>query len=406
MTPPVTQPVIAMIHVVPTPYWVHLHHRLAAELPEIDLRVAYAHDLPNQSWNLDLSTDVNAVSFGTGKPWDHRSLIRVTREEWAKAGRIIRWIRAQRAHAVVMSGYNDAGRVRILLWCRRNGIPLLLHGDSNIHGDRATGLRKLLKRLIVGRVVRSCAAVLPFGTAGRRYFARYGARADRTFFMPGEPDYALIERVTEGDIAAAMASCSLAPGRRRLVFSGRLIPLKRVADLIDAFAMVAPDHPDWDLVIVGDGPLRDELAARVPSPLRHRVHWCGFVQEPARLAAIYRACDLLVLPSDQDAWALVVNEALAAGLAVIVSNVVGAADDLVREGMNGGLFTPGDVPGLAACLRSAMEPPTLARYKSAAAEVLRDWRRRGNPVEGLRSALVTVGVLTPRPSPPAPGGSV
>lgn len=393
MQTPAPKPVVVMINVVPTPYWFHLHRRFAAELTEIDLRIAYTHDVPDQSWKLDLSTNVNAVSFGEGKPWEPKKPLKVTAAEWAKAGRIMRWIRQQHACAVVLGGYSDAGRVRLLLSCRMRGIPVLLHGDSNIHGDRAAGIKKLAKRLIVPCVVRACAGVLSFGTAGRRFYTRYGARPDRIFYMPSEPDYAVIEQITAAQIDEARARYNLTPGKRRIVFSGRLIPLKRVGDLVDAFARIAAQHPQWDLVIVGDGPLRDDLKKRVPASLEQRVQWCGFVEEPARLAAIYKACDVLVLPSAEDAWALVVNEALAAGLAVIVSNVVGAAEDLVRDGENGRVFPPGDVAALTSCIQDAIDPANLERYKAASALILREWRIRGNPVEGLRAALKSIGTL-------------
>jgi len=393
MSTPASKPVVAMVHVVPTPYWVHLHRRLAAELPEVTLRVAYTHDVADQSWRLDLADDLNAVSFGDGKPWEPKKPLEVTAREWAKGGRIARWIREQRADAVVLGGYSDAGRVRLLASCRMRRIPVLLHGDSNIHGDRAGGIKRIVKRLIVRRVVKTCAAVLPFGTAGRRFFMRYGARPDRVFYMPGEPDYAIIERVAGSLIDEARARYDMPSDRRRIVFSGRLIPLKRVGDLIDAFLRVAPRHPEWDLVIVGDGPLRDDLKRRVPAAWEQRVKWCGFVSEAERLASIYKACDMLVLPISEDAWALVVNEALAAGLAVIVSNVVGAADDLVRDGENGRVFPPGDVSALASCIEDVIAPSNLERYKAASAAILRDWRTRGDPVAGLRAALRTIGVL-------------
>ena len=387
------RPVVAMIHVVPTPYWVHLHHRIAAEFPEIDLRVAYTHDVPDQSWTIDIATDVNATSFGDGRLWQPKRLLQVTLREWRKAARIIRWLRTIDASAVVLGGYSDAGRVRIIASCRRHRLPVFLHGDSNIHGDRISGLKRTVKHAIVSRVVKCCAGVMPFGTAGRQFFLRYGASPDRIFPMPGEPDYAIIESVTPAQIDAVRRRYSLHPRQARIVFSGRLIPLKRVGDLIAAFARIAADRPEWELVIVGDGPLRAELETLATRACPGRVRWCGFVQAPATLAAIYRACDVLVLPSDRDAWALVINEALAAGLAVVVSDVVGAADDLVRDGQNGRVFPPGDIGRLAECLLDTTSVEKLAAYQAASRSILSEWRVKANPVEGLRAALRSVGVV-------------
>ncbi len=388
------RPCIAMIHVVPTPYWMHFHRRIVSECPEIDLRVAYTHDVAEQSWKMDASQDVNAVSFGGGKPWLPKKPVQITIREWNKAGRIIRWLRAQQPAAVVLAGYSDAGRVRLIESCHRRGWPLFLHGDSNIHGDRFTGLKQRVKRVLVKRVVSRCTGVLPFGSAGRQFYLRYGASAEQIFYVPGEPDYSVIERVTSAEVETVRARYSFGAERRRFVFSGRLITLKRVADLIDGFVKIAERRSDWDLVIVGDGPLKEELQARVPDVLRDRVRWCGFIAEAATLGAVYRACDVLVLPSDEDAWALVVNEAMAAGMTVVVSDVVGAAEDLVRDRESGRKFPRGDVDALAEALLDVSEPANLDRYKSESVKILNEWRQRGDPVEGLRAALRWAGVLT------------
>lgn len=382
-----------MIHVVPTPYWLHLHRRIAAEFQEIDLHVAYTHDVPEQGWQLDLADDVNAITFGEREPWQPKKPLRITIRELRRAGRVIAWLKRIRPAAVVLAGYSDAGRVRLIASCRRRGVPLFLHGDSNVHGDRFTGLRQRVKRFLVRRVVRNCTGVLPFGFAGRKFYLRYGARPEQIFFMPGEPDYSIIGQVTPEQIERARRDFRLPAHRRRIVFSGRLIPLKRVADLIEAFTRVAGARPGWDLTIVGDGPLRAPLEAGVPAHLRERVAWCGFVADPHALAALYRCGDVLALPSDEDAWALVVNEALAAGMTVVLSDVVGAADDLVRDGVSGRLFPRGDVAALADALLDVTDPAHLDAYKAQSAIALRQWRDRGDPVNGLRGALRWIGVL-------------
>jgi glycosyltransferase involved in cell wall biosynthesis len=105
------------------------------------------------------------------------------------------------------------------------------------------------------------------------------------------------------------------------------------------------------------------------------------------VSAIYRASDVLVLPSDYEPWALVINEAAAAGMAIVSSNVVGAAAELVRENVNGKLFAPGDLHGLINSLLEITDAGVTDRMKATSAQVLTDWRQRGDPVDGLRQAL-------------------
>ena len=122
------------------------------------------------------------------------------------------------------------------------------------------------------------------------------------------------------------------------------------------------------------------------------------------MAAFYRLSDALVLPSDYEPWALVVNEAAAAGLAIVTSDVVGAAAALVRENRNGRTFPAGNLPALVRCLEDVTSPTSIDRYKSASLEVLAEWRQAADVVRGVRQALHFGGVL-PVPETPLPGTS-
>jgi glycosyltransferase involved in cell wall biosynthesis len=169
--------------------------------------------------------------------------------------------------------------------------------------------------------------------------------------------------------------------------------VKRVDLLMDAFLEIAGRRPEWDLVVLGDGPLRAQLQSRIPTDLSGRVIWAGFVDDQSVVSAVYRLSDVLVLPSDYEPWALVINEAVAAGLAVISSSVVGAAAELVPDGVNGRSFPPGDKCALVDAILEVTQFDALERMKSASAGVLEDWQRRGDPVEGLRQALRSVDIL-------------
>jgi glycosyltransferase involved in cell wall biosynthesis len=116
---------------------------------------------------------------------------------------------------------------------------------------------------------------------------------------------------------------------------------------------------------------------------------------------------VFILPSSYEPWAVVVCEAAAAGLAIVASRIVGAAGELCREGVNGRLFTPGSVEELAqALLEVTASEEIVAAMGRASLEVLDDWRRRGDPVQGVRLALAHVGLLDPpppvEPNPPTP----
>jgi glycosyltransferase involved in cell wall biosynthesis len=387
------RPGLAIITNSQTPYRLALHLRIARELPQLRLWSLYTHETSNASWKFTAPAEIGPVQFGRGEDCADATRIRNIAKEFKRGGAIIQWLKDHDIRVVVIFGYNDIGRLRIIRWCRKAGIPCFLFGDSNIHGDRVHGPKAIAKRLLVGWVVRSCSGLLACGTLGREYFVKYGAKPQQIFYFPYEPDYQLIEQLPAEAIASARHRFKLNSSRKRLVYSGRLIRLKRVDLLVDAFIAIARDRPDWDLVIVGDGPFKAELVSRIPKDLSDRVIFAGFLDDQATVSAIYRNCDVLVLPSDFEPWALVINEAVCAGLAVVSSNVVGAAAELVRENVNGRLFAPGDLQALTRILSEITGHGVSDPLKAGSAEVLSDWRKRGDPVAGLLAAVKSVGVL-------------
>lgn len=383
-----SRPVVAVVSNALTPYRSHYHRRIARELAGIELWSLFTHGVSNAPWSQDAEADIRPVQFGPGEPSDGQSSVWRAWHEWRKGGRIITWLREHDVKAVVLVGYNDAGRLRVLRWCRSRGVPCFIFGDSNIRGDAAAWW----KRRFLPSILRSANGVFACGELGRQYFQRYGVPDEHIYLCPYEPDYDLIRSVSDQDVRAARVHWNLAPDRRTVVYGGRLVTVKRVDLVIRAFEKIAPHRPEWDLLIVGDGPMRAELERLVPVHLRNRVFWTGFVAEPRRVAALYRGADALVLPSDTEPWGVVINEAVAAGLAVVATDTVGAAHELVRDGVNGRIVPAGDLDGLANAFADVTDRDRIDGYKAASARVLAAWRDKADPVAGLADALAGVGI--------------
>ena len=392
------QPALAIVANAQTPYRRHMHRRFAAEIPELRLWSIY-HGLVANRPDTAVDDRIGPVPLGQDQTTVRKFPIQWLRD-WAVGGRVIRWLRFHPGvRAVIVLGYMGGTRLRVLRWCFRRRIPVLVWGDSNIRGDRSTGMTSLVKRLALPRLLRRCNACLCCGRLGREFFVRYGADPSHVFVSPCEPDYRLIQELPLEAIEEARRTFGLEEGRRRIVYSGRLSIEKRVDLLTDAFARIAPQRPQWDLVVLGGGPLEADLKRRVPQAVANRITWTGFLSDQAAISAIYRASDVLVLPSDFEPWAVVINEAVAAGMAVVASDVVGAAAELVRDRQNGRIFPAGDVNALADCLLDVTDEKVTDRYKAASAPILAEWRRVGDPVLGLRRALVACGALPAVQSP-------
>lgn len=401
------RPALAVIAEELTPYRLHLHRRLAREIPEVRLWSVMVGDPADSPWHLMGDAEIGVVHLALGERARRRGRISAAAEEWQVARAVWRWLDERSPAALHVGGYYSLPLLATLAWGIRRRVPVLLMSDANIHSDWARGVRRLAKKLFLRLLLPRCAAILPFGSLGRAFYLAYGAPDERIFLSPCEPDYDALHAVPNERVERVARQLGLAPDRRRILVCGRLIRIKRPDVALNAFLAIADERPQWDLVFAGDGPMRAELAARVPARFRHRVHLAGFIRDMDDLAALYRLCQVLLHPAEYEPWALVINEAVAVGLAVVASDVVGAVADLVEDGVNGRICAVGDVGAFTAALREVTDETTLARMQAAAPEILARWRRRADPVAGVRAALASAGVLprgaTPAGSTSAPG---
>jgi len=137
--------------------------------------------------------------------------------------------------------------------------------------------------------------------------------------------------------------------------------------------------------------LRGELEARAKQLNWESIRFLGF-QNQSALPQLFDLCDVFSLPSVHEPWGLIVNEAMAAGRAVVVSDEAGCARDLVRDGETGFVTKSRDVQALAEALRKlTSEPGLAARMGTAGAERIRDWDYEAD-LRGLKAALEFVTV--------------
>jgi poly(glycerol-phosphate) alpha-glucosyltransferase len=173
--------------------------------------------------------------------------------------------------------------------------------------------------------------------------------------------------------------CELAPfrvatrGHRpgvTFLLCGQMIARKGVDVLLEAFSQL---HGDARLLLVGREAELPVLGS-LPRAARERVEYAGF-QPPEELPRFFARADVFVLPSRYDGWGVVVNQALGAGLPILCSDAVGAAHDLVEDGMNGETFPAGDATALTAAMQRFVDDPALrARCAAASREKAAEWQ--------------------------------
>ena len=175
----------------------------------------------------------------------------------------------------------------------------------------------------------------------------------------------------------------------------RLAAQKAVHILLEATPRLLAEDPTIRVLIVGDGPLRDALehqAGRLG--IGHAVSFAGYQED---VVSAYRAMDVFVLPSRDEGYGVVFLEAMAMGVPVVGTRVIGS-EDAVEDGVTGLLVSHGDAPALAEAVRRILGDPSLAtRLRDAASDRVRrgfSRERWTTDVERLYRELAT-GPLVP-----------
>lgn len=291
------------------------------------------------------------------------------------------------------------GYAHWLHWCamaaaKRHGIKVLLRDEATAISAPRSGLRRLAKRGFFAGLDHLVDAFLTIGTLNRRYYIENGIAEDHLFDVPYAVDNA---HFRNGAAAAARtreayrAELGLEAGRPVLLFAAKLIERKRPDLLLHAFGRVAGDlalgRPY--LLFAGDGPMRGALESQAASVAPGAVRFLGF-QKQSDLPRCYDLCDAFVLPSVQEAWGLVVNEVMCAGRAVVASDRVGAAPDLVHAGENGAVFRTDDADDLTRALREVLaDRSRLSALGRRSLDIIQRWSF-AEDIAGLHRALDAV----------------
>ena len=321
-----------------------------------------------RDWGIDLShRDMTTAHFNPG---------------------IIRELSRRPPDFVILGGYEQPTCLYAGLLLARTGVPFLLSSESIHLGDSLVGRQA---PFLVQKLVQRCEGVIVPGTASRNHFVGLGVPEDRIFVAPNAVD---VDRFAPAQSPAekrkAREALGLPQDKCLCLYVGRLTRTKGLVDLLDAFAGLPPGR-NPHLVVVGQGPLRGVLEARVAQEpaLRGRVSFVGYVSEDL-LPKYYMACDLFVFPTRRDIWGLVLNEAMCAGLPAISSDAAAASRDLIDEGVNGLVVPAGRPPLLRdALLRLSNDPDLRASMGVRARERILEGFTPRHQAMGFLDAIVT-----------------
>lgn len=302
-----------------------------------------------------------------------------------------------RPDVVAIPGWASCEALATISWCLSRNCPAILMSETQANDETRHYWKEAIKRRLTGLF----SSALVGGASHAVYLVELGMPPDHIF-----PGYDAVDNDYFKSGADACREAS-AEWRLRLklpenyfLASARFIPKKNLGRLLAAYAAYrrAAREQAWHLVLLGDGPLRGELEILCSKlEITDRVHLPGFIQYDL-LPAYYALSRAFVHASTTEQWGLVVNEAMAAGLPVLVSNRCGCAGELVREGVNGFTFDPNDTDALTRHLYAfASAGSDLSLLGQASRNLIARWSPEAFG-KGLSQAA-DVALSLPRPKP-------
>jgi len=213
-------------------------------------------------------------------------------------------------------------------------LPVYFRGDSTLL-DVKPGIRAFLRSVFLKWVYRHIDHAFYVGAHNQAYFKKYGLTDQQLTFAPHAIDNARFSADRKQQALTLRQSLGIADDDILLLFAGKFEEKKSPQLLIDAFLTL--NKPAIHLLLVGAGIL--EIPLKTKASVSKHIHFMDF-QNQSLMPVVYQAADLFCLPSKGpgETWGLAVNEAMAAGIPVLVSNKTGCAADLVTPGVTGAIF--------------------------------------------------------------------
>jgi len=368
--------------------------RLLAEDPELDIEVLFCSRAGSESYrDEDMKTtlrwDLDLLSG-----YRHRFLTNLSRQStsagfWraVNPGIVATLWRGRHDLVIFMMGWGVASAWLGFGACRVRGLPFYLYGDSSFVPE-VVSTRDRIRARLMRWLVRSAEGFFVSGALNREYYLHYGADPERFFEMPWAIDNHRFEeksRLSPDERTALRSRLGFGPEAVVFLFSGKLIERKDPLALVRAVEKLPREIPGGALFL-GDGVMRSEIERYCGERGLSAVRFAGFVNQE-ELPRYYAAADVFVLPSWDDPRATVVNEAMAVGLPIVLSDRCGPARDIVADGDNGFVVPAGDVDALAdRFARLGADAELRGRMGRRSRERIEGWDY-ATGVEGVKRAI-------------------
>ena len=298
-------------------------------------------------------------------------------------------LRSGRYDVLWLHGHNYAANLIALFAAKAAGLPVMMRGETHL-GLPYHGVKAVVRRPLMGALYHWCDRLLAIGSRNAAFYRAMGVSKQKIFLVPYSVDndrFVQATKLTQEQRIAVRRRYKIPPDRPAVLYSAKFTRRKRPGDLLEAARRVkCKTNRPFTVVMAGSGELEPELRSFCAEHALDNIVFTGFVNQ-SELPGLYGASHVFVLPSDYEPWGLAVNEAMCAGLPVVVSREVGCVADLVRDGINGYAPAAGDVEGLSHALQRLIEDDDLRRRQGQASlRRIQEWGY-AQCLTGIRAAL-------------------
>lgn len=395
----------------PVPFKIPLYQRLSAAA-DVDLTVIYASDLgvrpigPELAgyglefrWDTDLLSGYRSM-FLRGASRNNGYGVRFTQMVDPD---IVPLLARQRFDVLWLEGYSSITHLLAVAAQRARGGALMMREEQTLLHPRPLG-KTLVKEVMMRALFAQLDAAIYISRENRRWLEHYGIPPERLFASPYVPDTdrfrAAAERLRP-QRDALRREFGFAPDDGPLILStSRLVSNKQPEMVLEAFRRVRRRHR-CGLLIVGSGPAAAELRETVEREQIPNVRFAGFLNQ-SQVPRAYAAADVFMLLSKRgETFGMAVAEAMHFGLALVLSDKVGSAGDLLGHGGNGFMVYRDDLEGAAHALERLVTDRDLRqRFGTLSRERVAEW----NLDRATAGALAAVRFAAARALERAPAG--
>lgn len=251
-------------------------------------------------------------------------------------------------------------------------VPVYFRGDSTLLDEGSFSFpKKILRKLALTWVFRHIDKALYVGTNNKHYYEKSGLKKDQLIYIPHAVDNTRFARTDQLKEKALRVRRKMNIKDDEIVFlyAGSFTAAKGVFHLIASF--IKAKRENTHLLFAGTGPAEQKLKSLAGG--RINIHFLPY-QTQTMMPLVYTTSEVLIQPSGSDTWGLVINEAMANGLAIIASDKCGGATDLVEEGKNGYIFPAGDINTLTSLIiKMAGDRKNIAEMGKYSTEKIRSF---------------------------------